>query len=89
MFQRVQKAKSDASVIRQQNHSLSPRHEDNFKPLPLPATPDGKIDLSRFPTSDWMKNDPLLRRWAQEEAAAKSSETSPATDAAQRTSGDD
>jgi hypothetical protein len=32
--------------------------------------------IARFPTSDWMKNDPLLRRWAQEEAAAKSSETS-------------
>ena len=87
-YQRVQRAKSDAP-LRQQNRSLSPQSSDNFKPLPLPATPDGQIDLSRFPTSDWMKNDPLLRRWAQEEAATNLSDTSPATDVAQRTWRDD
>ena len=32
-------------------------------------------NLSRFPTSDWIKNDPMIRRWAREDAAAKSSDT--------------
>jgi hypothetical protein len=31
--------------------------------------------VSRLLKSDWTKNDPVLQRWAQEEAAAKSSNT--------------
>jgi hypothetical protein len=83
-YQRVQKANSQTPV-RQQNNRLFPRPSDNFKPLPAPTTPDGRINLSRLPTSDWMKNDPVLHRWAQEEAAANSSDTpsvARATDAA-------
>jgi hypothetical protein len=89
-YQRVQKANSETPV-RQQNNRLFPRPSDNFKPLPAPTTPDGRINLSRLPTSDWMKNDPVLHRWAQEEAAAKSSDTpcvAPATDAAPPTAHD-
>ena len=89
-YQRVQKANSETPV-RQQNNRLFPRPSDNFKPLPAPTTPDGRINLSRLPTSDWMKNDPVLHRWAQEEAAANSSDTpsvAPATDAAQPTAHD-
>ncbi|MEG3973025.1 MULTISPECIES: DUF4157 domain-containing protein [unclassified Microcoleus] len=84
--QRVQKAKSDAPVLRQPNNRLFLQRWDNFKRLPAPTTDDGRIDLSRFPTSDWMKNDPLLSRWAQEEAAANSADSSiaPAAGVAQR-----
>ncbi|AFZ10964.1 hypothetical protein Osc7112_6884 (plasmid) [Oscillatoria nigro-viridis PCC 7112] len=73
-YQRVQKANSE-TPLRQQHNRLFPRPSDNFKPLPAPTTPDGRIDLSRLPTSDWMKNDQVLLRWAREEAAANSSKT--------------
>ncbi|MEG5161345.1 hypothetical protein QUB37_12980, partial [Microcoleus sp. AT3-A2] len=91
--QKVQRVNSDVS-LQQQNQRFSPGPRNDFKPLPLPLTPDVKVDLSRFPTSDWIKNDPLIRRWAREDAAAaaaaaKSSDTSNTTDVAQRTSEDD
>jgi hypothetical protein len=65
-YQRVQKANSETPV-RQQNNRLFPRPSDNFKPLPAPTTPDG-WSLSVAHILYWMKNDPVLQRWAQEEA---------------------
>lgn len=88
---KVQRVNSDVS-LQQQNQRFSPGPRNDFKPLPLPTTPDGKVDLSRFPTSDWIKNDPTIRRWARKDAtaaAAKSSDTSSTTDVAQQTSEDD
>ena len=78
VYQRVQKAASWSPVGQQNQLSIS-RLKHNFKPLPAPTTPDGQIALDRLPKSDWMKNDPLLLRWAQEEAATNSSDTSEIT----------
>ena len=73
VYQRVHSSASWIPVGRQNNRLFSSQSQD-FKPLPAPTTPDGQIQLSRLPTSDWMKNDPLLLRWAQEEAATNSSD---------------
>jgi hypothetical protein len=73
-YQRVQRAKSNAP-LQQQNHRLFPQPL-NFKPLPAYTGSDAQTRVDRLLKSNWTKNDPVLSRWAQEEAAAKSSDTS-------------
>jgi hypothetical protein len=74
-YQRVQKSKSEAP-LRQQNHRLFPQPSDDLKLLPAYTGQDAQTRVDRLLKSDWTKNDPLLQRWAQEEAAARSSDTS-------------
>ena len=80
----LQEAKRLTSEIRTFSPSLETGNIDSTSSSN--PSPDNQIqkkrflepNLSRFPTSDWIKNDPMIRRWAREEAAAaaKSSDIS-------------
>jgi hypothetical protein len=66
-------------TVNPQLENLQVNSQTAVSPLPdgepTEKAPRFQPILSRLPTSDWMKNDPVLQRWAQEEAAANSSKT--------------